>query len=400
MLVVRQARDTMPPVGVPSDQRAAERAARRARQRRRRRLRRVLALVGVAAVAAVVTGAVAVTREPERATARPVSLACVTTTAGDVTIRGDQMVTLEYAVGDLRGGFVRTSLKIATRSGAVLRRLTDMRWTPVGVPQVWRGRVHLPVGVYRYYACAEDADGCPQKLAQPGRLTVLPSLPPLVPQQDALRRALDWVRTRAGQNCVAVVDSRGRVHGVQLWRPVASYSVVKAMILVQYLRTHPTVDGAMQATLARMIQYSDNGATGVVYAQVGPGGLERLARVADMRGFHASGAWISTRITAGDMARFFFHLDDYVPLRHRAFARRLLSGIVSYQRWGIPAAAGPLGYRACFKGGWSQTHCPANQAGLLERGKVRLGVAVFTAGHSGGDYGHETIRGVTERLLR
>ena len=123
----------------------------------------------------------------------------------------------------------------------------------------------------------------------------------------------------------------------------------------------------MRATLTRMITVSDNAAADAVYRSVGREGLARFAGRAGMRSFRASGAWILCRVAAADMARFFRDMERYIPSRHRSFANGLLAGVVSYQRWGIPAAAGPLGYRVYFKPGWLGAWVLANQAARLER---------------------------------
>jgi hypothetical protein len=119
-----------------------------------------------------------------------------------------------------------------------------------------------------------------------------------------------------------------------------------------------------------------------------------------MPSFRTSGAWISCRVDAADMARFFRDMEQYIPRRHRSFANGLLTHIVSYQSWGIPAAARPLGYRVYFKAGWLGAWVLANQAARVEHGRVRLGIAVFTSGNAAGSYGKETVAGVTARLLR
>ena len=50
----------------------------------------------------------------------------------------------------------------------------------------------------------------------------------------------------------------------------------------------------------------------------------------------------------------------------------------SYQRWGIPVAAEPRGYRVYFKPGWLGAWILASQAARLERRRVIIGLAVFT----------------------
>jgi hypothetical protein len=100
------------------------------------------------------------------------------------------------------------------------------------------------------------------------------------------------------------------------------------------------------------------------------------------------------------MARFFRDMEQYIPSRHRRFANALLSDIVFYQRWGIPTAAEPLGYRVYFKAGWLGAWTLASQAARLERGRVSIGIAVFTDHNPQESYGKDTAAGVTARLLR
>jgi hypothetical protein len=199
---------------------------------------------------------------------------------------------------------------------------------------------------------------------------------------------------------VAFVDSRGRGYGYHASDRFITASVVKSMLLVAYLRRHSKLGPAVRATLSRMITVSDNDAADTVYRSVGRRGLTRFADRAGMRSFRAAGSWILCRVAAADMARFFRDMERYIPKDHRRFANGLLAGIVSYQRWGIPAAAEPRGYRVFFKPGWLGAWTLANEAARLERRRVRIGLAVFTDDNPGPAYGKETIAGVTARLLK
>jgi hypothetical protein len=358
----------------------------------RRRPRFALALL----LAALVTPLL-LTARPPVAGAKPTPGATIATTAlAGVRVCRGEVVRLRYRV-DGAGDTAILDLIVTDRDGDEVRHLVREKTTPVGKAQVWRGRLWLAPGEYHFAALARDARGRREKRAVPGRLTVLP---PAVPSVAAVKRALAWAGQRGGTVSVAVVDSAGRLYGLHEDRRVTSASVVKAMLLVQYLREHRSVSASMQGTLARMIQYSDNAATAVVYAQVGREGLVRLAKLSGMRGFQPSGGWITTRITAADMARFFRDMDRYVPKHHRTFARRLLAGITPHQRWGIPPAAEPLGYKVYFKGGWLGAYVLANQAARLEKGRLRIGLAVFTQDNPSSGYGLETIRGTTARLLQ
>jgi hypothetical protein len=150
-----------------------------------------------------------------------------------------------------------------------------------------------------------------------------------------------------------------------------------------------------------MITRSDNDAATRVRAIVGNRGLARLARRAGMKDFASAFAWGDTQLSASDQATFFFKIDKLVPPRHRRYARGLLRSVVPGQRWGIPAGL-PHGARAYFKGGWRPVAGGwiVNQAALVERGRQRVAIAVLTDHDRSDGYGHETIRGLTKRLLR
>jgi hypothetical protein len=321
-----------------------------------------------------------------------------TTALTNVEIHEGHAATLAYRVDDLHGGTLRATLQVTTQSGSVVMTLFSGRSVEAGVRETWTGKLKLQPGSYLYIVHATDSADRPESKATPAALVVQPKL---VPTATGIRSAAAFARTRGGTAVsFAVVDSEGNLHGYNMWRECQSASVVKSMLLVQYLRTHGTVDSGMASILARMIEYSDNAATDVVYGIVGSSGLVSLAHTVGMRGFHPYGGWITTRITAADFARYFRDMDRYIPPSKIAFAHLLLSSITPSQRWGIPPAAEPLGYHVYFKGGWLGTYILANQAARLEKGAVRLGLAVFTSGNPPSHYGLETITGVTSRLLR
>ena len=153
-------------------------------------------------------------------------------------------------------------------------------------------------------------------------------------------------------------------------------------------------------SVARVRYRADDTAGGAVYAHVGRSAVQRLAGVARMGTFRAGSHWIVSKVAAADMARFFRDMERYIPRAHRRFANGLLTHIVWYQRWGIPVAAEPLGYRVYFKPGWLGAWILANEAARLERRSVRIGLAAFTEDNPTPTYGRDTIAGVTARLLR
>jgi Beta-lactamase enzyme family len=225
------------------------------------------------------------------------------------------------------------------------------------------------------------------------------------PWSERKANAIDFMEARAGVESFAFVDEDGRLHGYRRWHVTPSASVLKPMLMVAYLNLASVRDRALtdrdRALLAPMIRWSDNATAEAVLRTVGTTGLYRVARRADMHHFRVSlPVWGLSEITAADQARFFYRIDSYIPARHRAYARYLLSHIVPSQRWGIPPEV-PAGWRIFFKGGWgSGTGRVTHQVALLQDGDRRIAIAVLTEHNPSHDYGARTIRGVAARLLR
>jgi hypothetical protein len=231
---------------------------------------------------------------------------------------------------------------------------------------------------------------------------VAPAGYPLAPGVGAAAR---YLRGRRGFTAFAVVDSEGRTSGVHIHRTFVSASVVKAMLLVAYLRKldreHRGLDSGSRSILYPMIHVSDNSAATATWRRVGDPALYRLAHAAGMTDFSIVGIWARAQISAADQARFFFEMDGLLPRQFRRYARSLLSGIAGYESWGIPRVARP-GWHVFFKGGWRGTGRGqlVHQVARLERGHTRFGMAVMTDGDPSMGYGITTIQGVTARLLR
>lgn len=190
-------------------------------------------------------------------------------------------------------------------------------------------------------------------------------------------------------------QGRLRGRGMAVRRPSAS--LVKAMLLVAYLRTHATLEPSARADLDAMIRTSDNAAALRIYPQVGKGGLHRVGRAVGMRRLDLSRSLFDTQVTAADQARLFFRLDRVVPRDHRRYARRLLSEVAAYQSWGIPPAARRRGLEVRFKGGWRKDI--VHQAAELRGRDAHISLAVLTVGNPSQRYGEETIAGITRRVL-
>jgi beta-lactamase class A len=213
-----------------------------------------------------------------------------------------------------------------------------------------------------------------------------------------------YAESRAGTVSFAVRTARRgwSWNGATTYR---SASVVKAMLLVAYLRRPDVRDRPLRAgeraLLDPMVRRSDNRAADAVHARVGLEALSALGRRAGMRHFVPHQVWGGSTITAADQARLFLRIDRHVPRRHREYAMSLLRGVVPEQRWGI-AAVVPSGWRIAFKGGWGRgvTRQVDHQAALLTNDGLRVSVAVLTGDNPADGYGTDTIRGVAARLLR
>jgi beta-lactamase class A len=243
---------------------------------------------------------------------------------------------------------------------------------------------------------------------EPKDATAAPPRRSLYPSQSQVRSAKRFAAGRPGSVSFAVIGPargttklRGRAQGAQF----SSASVTKAMLLAAYLRSHKKLSPEAKGLLRAMITVSDNDAAGAIYAQVGDEGLGRVARRAGMRDFEPTpGFWGGAQITAADMARFFFRLEDNLGKRHQRFGMKLLASIVTFERWGIPDGAGG-GWSVWFKGGWrpgGEDHSSgavSHQAALLRyRDGTRIAIAVLTNETPGEGEGYGTIEGIAQRL--
>jgi hypothetical protein len=281
----------------------------------------------------------------------------------------------------------------ATGTFALIRTTTSTSYTDtgltVGQTYYYEVRASLLVGTTKVYGAFSTA------------VSTLSATSPL-PTTAEVDSATRWVKQREGVIAFAVATSDGRVRGYNVNERFVTASVVKAMLLVAYLRSHPTLSSWAISTLTSMIHISDNSAATAIYRVVGDSGLRSVAKAAGMQNFSVSESWGYAELTAADQARFFLHMDSYIPVQHRTFARYLLSHIASYESWGIPAVARPAGWTVFFKGGWRGTVRGqlVHQIARLERtGHQPFSIAVMTDGDPNMSYGIATISGVTERLL-
>jgi hypothetical protein len=246
----------------------------------------------------------------------------------------------------------------------------------------------------RVTAVTRPGKGCSMRVAEP----------PSFPAAGRIEAARRFVRGRAISS-FAVIDTHGHLHGWAVHRRYVTASVVKAMILVARLRQigNRMPSTSDQAVLNPMIQVSDNDAASAAYRWVGDAGLRAVGKRAGMRDLIVpGGSWGNVYFSAADQAHLFVQIDKLVPPRSRAYARHLLSSIVSYQRWGFSRYSLARGWKTFFKGGWRQTGRGSlvHEAALFERRGRRFSMVVLTDGDPSHGYGTATLRGVASRIFR
>ena len=321
---------------------------------------------------------------------------------------------------DLRWGGKRVRWYLASGPRAKLHRVEGGR-TTTPRPGVTRMKTTLevPAGRFRFAACFRArslaAMGPPAARPRCGRHRFgggqralyqgVGKAPFGYPHRKSIERARHYLADRAGVKSFALVTTEGRLYGANVHRLFVSASVVKAMLLVAYLRKlhheRRDLDSYSRSLLHPMIHVSDNNAATNVWSIVGDPRLRRLAKGAGMKDFSIEGIWANAMISAADQARFFFDIKRLVPHGFRHYALHLLSHITSSQSWGIPAVARPRGWTVFFKGGWRGTSRGqlVHQVARLERSHDRMALAVLTDGDPSMGYGIQSIEGTAGRLL-
>jgi len=221
-----------------------------------------------------------------------------------------------------------------------------------------------------------------------------------------VQNARDFIATRQGRISFTVIGPKGNAYGYRGDLPAHLASVLKVMLMTAYLRQPSVRDRPLRDSdkelLGPMIRRSDNEDASRVLHMLGPKPLYRLARAAGMHRFHfVADPWGASTDTSGDQARFMYHLDRYIPARHRAYARYLLSHIVASQRWGIAKVQFDAPWKLYFKSGWgSGTGFVSNQVCFLERDGLRVAAAVMIMYSPSQPYAERTLQGTFSRLLR
>jgi len=305
--------------------------------------------------------------------------------------------TLPYRIDDAAAPLATATAVITTRQGVTVAAFPILDPVATGTDLSYSFQCDLAPGTYRYHVEVVDSLGVPQVAWHEDRLRVLPVFPAAADIESATK----WLQTRSGAVGFAVVDDGGLLRGYNLDLRFASASVVKAMMLVYYLRTHPSISTATRATLARMIIVSDNAAASAIFRVVGTQGCHACARLAGMTHFSVGSDWWLAQITAADQARLFASMDTLVPPQYRTWVRYLFSHITPAHCWGIPKVARPAGWTVFFKGGYMPygSGIVVHEASRLERNGVAFSLVVLTSGRESLSYGTVTLRGATARVL-
>ncbi|HEY5388357.1 MAG TPA: serine hydrolase, partial [Thermoleophilia bacterium] len=284
---------------------------------------------------------------------------------------------LPYRIQDAAAPSAVATVVITTPDGVVVVEAQLPDSVATGARLVYVFTCDLAPGTYQYHVDVVDSLGRPQIAARAARLRVLA----IFPQAASIRRASLWLSRRQSYVGFAVIDDRGELRGYHLDRRFASASVVKAMLLVEYLRAHPTIGARMRTTLERMIIVSDNTAASAIFKVVGGTGLNVCARLAGMTHFSVGRDWWMAQITAADQARLFFSMDAFVPAQYRTWVRYLFSHITSVHCWGIPQVARPAGWQDFFKGGYMPVGggIAVHEASRLEHRGVVFSLVVLTS---------------------
>jgi Beta-lactamase enzyme family len=321
---------------------------------------------------------------------------------------------------DLDWDGARVSWAFASGAGDAYRRAPDTQTIRVAQDvDLLSTTATLPPGPFRWRACF-DAPGA-EELEDPEPVGecegqgfsgdgAIPRQTGGFPTPADIARAERYLSTRRGHTALAVVNTNGRVSGVNLDEQFITGSVVKAMLLVAYLRRlnamgQRAIDSASNALLVPMIEVSDNSAATHIWDIVGNAGLDAVAKAAGMTHFSPDGGngteWGAALITARDQARFFWEMDSLIPREFVPYARNLLSHIAPFETWGIPTVARRLGYRVFFKAGWrpSPDIFLVHQIARLEKDGHRFALAVMSDGDPDMTYGIDTIEGTTAALL-
>lgn len=197
-------------------------------------------------------------------------------------------------------------------------------------------------------------------------------------------------------------------------RATSSYdsaSAVKVTVLATLLwdaKKHNRYLTDTEASLAKaMITKSDNTATSKLWKQLGLTKIKGFLSAAGMTRTvpGANGYWGLTQINVTDeqkLLKLITAPNTVLSDNSRAYILKLMSQVISSQRWGTPYGA-PSGVSVHVKNGWLQrsTHgWRVHSLGTFNGGGHDYMITVLTWGNSTMNYGINTIQGVAKVIHR
>ncbi|GAA2501278.1 serine hydrolase [Streptomyces longisporus] len=197
-------------------------------------------------------------------------------------------------------------------------------------------------------------------------------------------------------------------------RATSSYdsaSAVKVTVLATLLwdaKKHNRYLTDTEASLAKaMITKSDNDATSKLWKQLGLTKINGFLSAAGMTKTvpGANGYWGLTQINVTDeqkLLKLITAPNTVLSDNSRAYILKLMSQVISSQRWGTPYGA-PSGVSVHVKNGWLQrsTHgWRVHSLGTFDGGGHDYMITVLTWGNSTMSYGINTIQGVAKVIHR
>jgi beta-lactamase class A len=163
-----------------------------------------------------------------------------------------------------------------------------------------------------------------------------------------------------------------------------------------------------EASLAKaMITKSDNASTSTLWKQLGMTKIKGFLAAAGMTQTKpgANGYWGLTQITVTDeqkLLKLITAKNTVLSDNSRAYILKLMSQVVSSQRWGTPYGV-PSGVTVAVKNGWlsrATNGWRVHSIGAFKGGGHDYTITVLTHGNSTMNYGITTIQNVAKVVHR
>jgi len=190
-----------------------------------------------------------------------------------------------------------------------------------------------------------------------------------------------------------------------------SASVVKVTVLATLLwdaKNQGRYLTDREASLAKaMITKSDNASTSTLWKQLGMTKIKGFLAAAGMTQTQpgANGYWGLTQITVTDeqkLLKLITAKNTVLSDNSRAYILKLMSQVVSSQRWGTPYGV-PSGVTVAVKNGWlsrATNGWRVHSIGAFKGGGHDYTITVLTHGNSTMNYGITTIQNVAKVIHR